>query len=146
MPRGEKSHGLKRGAPSLSLGYLSSVRSTAKKHTAADAKNAPHCGMVRFKGEWVWCKHCAGSKSSKDSHSRLGDANEDYDNCSYYGSTTRLSKQKKLELNLNLRAATAAQSELVETVAPHVGHVARAAPGSCAVRTCAINSFLGRWL
>jgi hypothetical protein len=79
----------------------------------------------------------------KDTHSRLGDANEDYDNCSYHGSTSRLSKEKKFELELNSRAATAAPSALVETVAPHVGHVGRAAPGSCAVRTCAISSFLG---
>jgi len=113
--RGGKSHQIGRGAPHVSLGFQTSMRAEATKRRAAGDAAAPRAGMTTFKGENVWCKKCAGSKHG-DAHSRLGDDGDDYANCTLYGSTAKLSKEKKRSLQLigELRPASdaaAAQGE-----------------------------------
>jgi hypothetical protein len=63
-------------------------RETSDYVPAAPESAAPYKGMVLFKGEWCFCKKCAGSKSHKDGHSRLGvdPPDPEHANCKFFQS------------------------------------------------------------
>jgi hypothetical protein len=131
----------------VNLGFQASKRREAMKFKASDAKHAPHFGMVQFKGAWAWCKKCAGSKKGGDSHSRIGDANEDYANCQFYGSIARLSKVKKRELQLvksigGIGAEAAHELDAPRAPAAKVARTEFSGTGSCAVRAARARSFV----
>jgi hypothetical protein len=132
--RGGKSHQIGRGAPHVSLGFQTSMRAEATKRRAAGDAAAPRAGMTTFKGENVWCKKCAGSKHG-DAHSRLGDDGDDYANCTLYGSTAKLSKEKKRSLQLigQLRPASDAAAAQGEP-APKKARTEAEVPVDCSVR------------